>query len=211
MLAPRDVTTGFEGWPALDELFVLSFQGVNPNRGLEGSVIDVDHEVLRRRMTDYFSAEKFGEVRDKYPVLCERRARYDPEGVWRCLRKDSQFHDGRIVPYLLFPFDQRWIYYEVEAKLLNERRPEFWQNLDDNEFLVVVPQPRRVSETRPLLSRTLVDLHVHDRGSVCFPAMVKSLASGGGPLFEEGKSSLRPTSRHQLGRCSNELGDFAAT
>jgi hypothetical protein len=78
------------------------------------------------------------------------------------------------MPYLLFPLDQRWIYYEQKSKLLNRRRPELWDNLKDNEFLVTVPEPRKVSEAKPLLARTLVDLHVHDRGSVCIPRELRA-------------------------------------
>jgi hypothetical protein len=35
-----------------------------------------------------------------------------------------------------------------------------------------VPEPRRISESRPLLANSLFDLHLHDRGSVGFPAML---------------------------------------
>jgi hypothetical protein len=37
-LSPVDVNAGYESWPSLDELFPVSIQGVNPNRGLDGSV-----------------------------------------------------------------------------------------------------------------------------------------------------------------------------
>jgi hypothetical protein len=69
----------------------------------------------------------------------------------------------------LFPLDCRWLYYEREYRLLNRPRPELAGNADDNEFLVTVPQPRQVSETRPLLTHVPFDLHVHDRGSIGFP------------------------------------------
>jgi hypothetical protein len=96
------------------------------------------------------------------------------------LRKKSRFVKERVVPYLLFPLDVRWIYYETEAKLLNERRPELWENLADNTFLIGVPQSRRQSEARLLSAACLFDLHLHDRGSAAFSAFVipeKSLFS----------------------------------
>jgi len=167
--SPRGVGACDESWPSLDQLFPVSFQGVNPNRGIDDSLIDFDTDKLRERMRYYFESESFESVRERYPVLTEQRARYDPKSTWTSLRNRTHFDPLKIVPYLLFPLDQRWIYYETEAKLLNERRPEFWENLRDNEFLVAVPEPRQASEILPLLSQTLVDLHVHDRGSVCFP------------------------------------------
>lgn len=167
-------TGGYEEWPALDELFPVRLQGVNPNRGLDGSVIDIDQVDLVARMKDYFSSLPFRDLAARYPALCESRARYDdPAAVRDTLRKATSFLVERVVPYLLFPLDSRHIYYETEAKLLNERRQELWENLARNRFLLTVPQSRRVSENRPLLTSSLFDLHLHDRGSVGIPAHVR--------------------------------------
>jgi hypothetical protein len=185
-LVPQDSTGGYEDWPALDELFPAGYQGVNPNRGIEGSLIDVDPAALESRMRDYFSTRSFESFRRDHPVVCEPRAGYEPEAVRDLLRRVSGFQTDRIVPYLLFPLDLWFIYYETEGKLLNRRRPELWDNLEKNEFLLAVPQPRRVSEARPLLATTLFDLHLHDRGSVGFPAEVRSAAEGG-DLFSAGR------------------------
>ncbi len=183
-LVPRSVTGGFEDWPSLDDLFLVAFQGVNPNRGLEASVIDTDAASLASRMRDYYSDMPFARLWQLYPSLCEPRARYEPEEVRTRLRKESSFRREQIVPYLVFPFDLRLIYYETEGKLLNEKRPGLWENLGDNAFLLAVPQARQVSEARPLLSTTLYDLHVHDRGSIGFPLRVRR-ADRARTLFSE--------------------------
>jgi hypothetical protein len=168
MFTPRDANVGFEAWPALDELFPVSYQGVNPNRGLDSSVIATERETLAGRMQAYFRAKRFADVEVASPELAQARARYDPERVWNAVR--GQGYDGtKLTAYLLFPLDQRWLYYETTRHFLNEPRRELGENLADNEFLITVPQPRRESETRPILTRTLFDLHVHDRGSVGFP------------------------------------------
>lgn len=171
-LLPKSIKGGFEDWPSLDEIFPTTYQGVNPNRGLDGSLVDTGQEALEERMRDYFSDLTFEEIRDRYPVLCEVRAGYEPKLVREATRKAGGFQRDRILPYLLFPLDARWIYYETETNLLNRRRPELWENLEGNLFLVTVPQPRRVSESRPLVATTLFDLHLHDRGSVAFPVHV---------------------------------------
>jgi len=183
-LVPRSSSGGFEDWPALDELFPIAYQGVNPNRGLQGSVIDIDRNVLKRRMLDYFSPLSFSELAAKYPELCERRAGYEPKNLREKLQQISRFQASRIVPYVLFPLDLRWIYYETEGNLLNRRRPELWENLAGNEFLISVPQPRRHSEVLPVLATCLFDLHLHDRGSVGFPAEVQPPSD----LFSDGGS-----------------------
>lgn len=205
--------SGFEDWPALDELFVTSFQGVNPNRGLDGSVIDIKSKALEDRMKDYFSKKSFDELQMRYPVLCEGRARYQPENTRDRLLKLSSFTKDKILPYMLFPFDSRWIYYEPEAKLLNEARAELGEHLGDNEFLIRAPQPRRVSESRPLLLGGLFDLHLHDWGSVGFPAEVNP-QSEIGPLFKpanEGvvrSANLRDCVWSQLSKAWGLKGDL---
>lgn len=175
-LVSGDSGASYESWPALDELFPVGYQGVNPNRGLEGSLVDVDVRALEARMRDYFSRRSFTDFRRDHPVVCEPRAGYEPQAVRDLLRQRSKFQRERILEYLLFPLDTRWVYYETEGGLLNRHRPELWDNLAHNEFLIAVPQPRRVSEARPLIATTLFDLHVHDRGSVGFPAEVRASA-----------------------------------
>jgi hypothetical protein len=179
--APSAAGAAFEDWPSLDELFPAAFQGVNPNRGLDGSVVDVDRRALEQRMRDYFSRLPFAELERRHPALVQARARYEPQALLARLRATTTFSADKVRRYAVFPLDARWLYYETEAKLLNERRPELWENLADNEFLVAVPQPRRVSETRPLVATCLFDLHLHDRGSVGFPATVRA----NGDLFHD--------------------------
>ena len=177
---------GYAEWPSLPELFGEWFQGIEPNRGLRDSLIDHDRGRLAQRMRLYFTSERLDEVTAALPELMAKRSRYEPEAVWNVLRKSSRFDEAQVTPYLLFPFDQRWIYYETGAKLLNERRPVFWDNRADNEFLLAVPQARRSSESRPLFARTLVDRHIHDRGCFAFPRTVRM-----GDLIKTPEANLR--------------------
>jgi len=176
---------GFEDWLGIDDLFPRSFQGVNPNRGLSGSVIDVDCKSLEIRMKEYFSDLEFDELQKRHPDLCEPRARYEPKKTRERLVKGHGFDGEKVLPYLLFPLDTRWIYYEREAKFLNEARTDLGDHLEQNEFLVGTPQARRVSESRLLLVPGLFDLHLHDWGSVGFPAEANLDEEPGG-LFKTG-------------------------
>src|SRR6185295_4684577 len=190
-LVPRSVTGGFEDWPSLDELFPVSFQGVNPNRGLEGSLIDTDAERLALRMQDYYSDSSFSRLSQLYPNLFQPRAGYAPKRVREILLSKTRFQRERVIKYLQFPLDLRFIYYETEGELLNRRRPELWENLAGNLFLVTVPEPRKVSESRPLIATTLFDLHVHDRGSIGFPLRVRR-ADRARTLFSEAAPNGTP-------------------
>lgn len=182
-LFPFSAQGGFEDWPALDELFAKSIQGVNPNRGVQGSVIEIERSVLEARMTDYFSDKPTSELSILYPILFTARAGYSPDDARKHLKALAQYDARRIVPYVLFPLDKRWIYLEPEGNLLNRPRPELCSNLEDNEFLVAVPEPRKYSEIRPLLLSSAFDLHLHDRGSVCFPITFAVTPEKRGTLF----------------------------
>lgn len=171
-LVPSASTGGYEDWPGVDELFPTSFQGVNPNRGLEGSVIATSAPELEERMRDYFSEITFEELEVRWPELVRVRAGYDPVAVRKALLTGG-FREEKILRYELFPLDLRYLYYEAGAELLNRSRPELSDNLPNNRFLVTVPQARRRSESRPLLVSCLFDLHLHDRGSVGFPLHAK--------------------------------------
>jgi hypothetical protein len=175
-LLPKTFEGGFEAWPGLDEIFPVAIQGVNHNRGIEGSVIDTDENALATRMKAYISAKTFETAASRFPQLAPLPddegkpaiAGYSPEDVWNDLHKIG-FDKAKVLGFLTFPLDQRFIYYETGTKLLNRPRPEFDTNRKDNEFLLTVPEPRKVSETRPIFSTTLANLHVHERGSVVFP------------------------------------------
>jgi Type ISP C-terminal specificity domain len=169
-LGPKTVEGGFEAWPGLDEIFPTHFQGVNHNRGLEGGIIDTDRAALGQRLRPYFAAENFRAAKKVSEEIATARARYDdPEKVWLKLKTAGHFPEDAIVPLLTFPFDRRYIYYVGTDKWLNEARQEFARNASDNEWLVTVPEPRKASETWPVFSNELVNLHVHERGSVIFP------------------------------------------
>jgi hypothetical protein len=75
----------------------------------------------------------------------------------------------------------------VVGNLLNRPRPELCSNLEDNEFLVAVPEPRKYSEIRPLLLTCAFDLHLHDRGSVSFPITMTSSPERRETLFDSGQ------------------------
>ena len=184
-LSPHEQEPGYESWPALDELFPSNFQAVNPSRGLDGTVIDVDWTELIRRIKAYFKAEGFEDVVSEFPGFGIKRANYMPAEVWEDMRARFKFDPDRVLPYLVFPYDQRWIYYSEHPHFLDRHSPDFALNRTNNEFLITVPEPRKVSEARPLFSTSLVGLHIHERGSVVIPRETR-----GGDLLADRDANL---------------------
>ncbi len=167
-LLPYDAGEGYEAWPSVDQLLVLSSAGVNMNRGLDQSVVDFSRVNLADRMREYFTNAPNTEFFERHPDLARSYAGYDASDVRDTLRNESAFRDDLIVPYEIFPLDLRWLYYEPSAHLLNRPRPEIAANLTDNEFLVLANESRRASETKPLLTQCAFDLHLFDVGAQCF-------------------------------------------
>lgn len=176
-LSPTMVDGGYESWPALDELFPTSYQGVNHNRGMDGGIIGYTRKETEVRLKGYFATKTFGDALSNYPEVAAERARYDPEMAWQKLKSEGHFLADAVVDFLAFPLDQRSIYYVDRYKWLNEARPDLAENIGSNELFITVPEPRKVSETRPVFSTTLPNLHVHERGCVAFPRQTKDVAS----------------------------------
>jgi hypothetical protein len=168
-LGPRTFEGGFEAWPSVEELLPTRLQGVNHNRGLEGGIIDVDRQVLEHRLHAYFSTECFSDAKIISEEIATPHARYEPESVWKKLKSSGHFKEDVILPFLVFPFDYRYIYYVPVHKWLNEARSKLARVASNNEWLITVPEPRKASETRPIYGTGLINLHVHERGSVVFP------------------------------------------
>jgi type ISP restriction-modification system protein/N-6 DNA methylase len=190
-LSPTTIEGGYESWPALDELFPVSYQGVNHNRGLDNGIIGYSRSEVEQRLRGYFSARTFAEAAKNYPEIAAGRARYDPEDAWEKLRSEGHFTASSVREFLAFPFDQRWIYYADRHKWLNEARADLAANIEGNEFFLTVPEPRKVSESRPVFSTVLPNLHVHERGSVAFPRET----SGGGLLSDRDANISEPVWR----------------
>ena len=202
-LLPYDIVGGYDDWPSIDQLFPISSAGVNGNRGLDGTVMDVDRNSLAQRMRRYFSNASNADLFAEFPALAKAYAGYDAATVRRKLTEESAYQETLIVPYVLFPLDGRSIYYESDCHWLNRPRPEIRSQLSDNEFLVVVNEIRRASETKPLLTTTAFDLHLFDVGAQGFFAehdiRVEQALDVGEGVFERA-ANLNPAAWDTLAR-----------
>jgi hypothetical protein len=125
--APAQVTTGYLQWPLLPELFPVSFPGVKTSR--DDVVVDIDRERLIKRMEQYFDLQiSHEEMRHISPGAMTSTARFKAEAVRDQLRKRG-FLPKNIVPYCYRPFDVRWLYWEPETKLLDEKRSEYFPHV----------------------------------------------------------------------------------
>ena len=157
-------------WPALPDLFPVNFSGVNTNR--DAFVIDIDLARLKSRITDYFDKDLDDEQIGKlYPSAMGTRARYDPRAVRRALRARGGPDETGFIRHAYRPFDIRWLYWEADTKLLNEKRPDYRPHVfEGNIWLSAAPHLRKgATEPQACVIRQMASLHLIERGANLFP------------------------------------------
>ena len=176
-------------WPALPDLFPVSFPGVKTNR--DAFLVDTDLDRLRERMADYFNARLSHEdIARRYPaamrnttsiqldaraVRDERLARGGPDGAayLRCTYR---------------PFDNRWLYWEADSGLLARPSPNYRPHVfEGNLWLSAAKHLRKgAEEPQACFAVHLGELHLIERSANLFPAW----------FCERGIGSNENTSRH---------------
>ena len=102
----------------------MSFPGVQTGR--DGFLVDDDLDKLKKRVDDYFSSMLgHEEIARRYPRVMTSTARFDAGGVRDTLLKRGGSDEAGFVRYAYRPFDNRWLYWEAETKLLDEKRADY--------------------------------------------------------------------------------------
>ena len=171
-------------WPSLPDLFPKSFPGVKTSR--DSFLIDIDLERLKTRLSDYFDPDiGHEEIAQRYASVMNPSARYDPRAIRdSLLKRGPPNNQSGIVRYAYRPFDNRWLYWEADTKLLDEKRTEYKPHVfDGNLWLSSVPRLRRdSSEPQTTFTSSLASLHLNEWSASMFPAWLRDegLALGGG-------------------------------
>ena len=169
------VTRGWSNWPSLPDLFPTSFPGVKTSR--DSFLVDVDEDRLQARVADYFNAElSHGEIARLHPTVMNPAARYDPVAVRDTLLKRNEPHpNSGIIRYAYRPFDSRWLYWEADTKLLDEKRSDFRHNVIDGNLWLSSAQHLRKGSEEPqtCFARGIGSLHLIERGANMFPAYLR--------------------------------------
>ncbi len=166
------VSEGWFDWPALPDLFPASFPGVKTSR--DGFLVDTDLDRLKTRVADYFDpALSHEEIARRHPAAMKATARFDARAVRDILLARGGPDEAGFVRFAYRPFDHRWLYWEADTKLLDEKRADYRPHvLEGNLWLVTQQKPRREWSPPQAISHIgCIDLM--DRSATCIPTWLR--------------------------------------
>ena len=195
--AQTAVSDGWHDWPSLPDLFSVSFPGVKTSR--DAFLVDVDLDRLRARVADYFNSDLGrGEVARRHPSVMDSTARFDAVAVRGALLKRGGPDEAGFVRYAYRPFDTRWLYWEAETKLLDEKRADYKAHVFDGNLWFVSQQKPRREWSPPQVISTVGCLDLIDRGAACIPAWLRDEGLGLYGSHDGRRPNLSGAAQHYL-------------
>ena len=158
-------------WPRLLDLFRKCFPGVKTSR--DPFLVDVDLDRLRARVGDYFDASLTDEeIARRYPRVMRSTARFNARGARAALLARGGPDDAGFMRCAYRPFDNRWLYWEKDTKLLDEKRPGYRPHVFDGNLWLVFQNKARPDLSPPLAISCIGDLNQMNSGVYCVPAFL---------------------------------------
>ena len=189
-------------WPALPDLFPVSFPGVKTSR--DGFLVDTDLDRLRTRVTDYFDATlSHEEIAQRYPAVMKTTTLFNARRVRDALLKRGGPIDAGFIHFAYRPFDIRWLYWEEDSGLLDRPRADYRPHVfEGNVWLSAAQHLRKgAEEPQACFAKYIGSLHLIERGTNMFPAW---LCNEG--IENDGNSARNPNLSGTAQRYLERLG-----
>ena len=205
--APISVNSEWHDWPALPDLFPASFPGVKTSR--DPFLVDVDLDLLKTRAVDYFDADLgHEEIARLYPAVMKATARFDSRSVRDRLVERGGPRETGFVRYSYRPFDTRWLYWDADTKLLDEKRAEYKPHVFDGNLWLITPRRQRREWSPPSLTSVVADLNHMDGGTSYIPLYLRDEGLG---IVGDGiqrRANLSGAAQHYLERIGADVEDL---
>ncbi len=164
-------TQQYLDWPLMSELYLGNYVGVQTGR--DSLLVDIDEEKLEERMKRYFAATVTNEeISIEVPGIMKPTPRYKSIEI-RTYLQGKGYRPWQIMKVVYRPFDMRYVYWEPETKLLDEKREDYVGGYYGTSSLIM-PKQNRSSYSGPFIIRSLADKNVVDGGANAFVDIIVS-------------------------------------
>ena len=207
--AQTAVSKDWFNWPALPDLFPVSFPGVKTSRN--GFLIDIDLDPLKARIADYFNADlRHEEITRRHPAIMKESAQFDPEAVRDELVARGGPNQAGFMRHTYRPFDNRWLYWEADSTLLDRARPQYKPHIfAGNLWLSAAQHLRRdANEPQACFTKIMGSGHLIERGASMFPAYLREEGDLGNGGQAGHRPNLAPTAHRYLKHLSATVEDL---
>ena len=196
-------------WPQLTEVFQTFFSGANTNR--DPFLVDIDLERLRGRLTDYFDPDlSHREIARRYPLIMKPVKYFNAVATRDVLLSRGGPTEKGFIRFTYRPFDTRWLYWEADTKLLNDKRAHYLSHLShDNIWLSSAKHLRKFTgEPQACFARHLASLHLIERGANMFPAYLRDTGLGIGSDQFQRRPNLSDAAKQYIETLGAPVEDF---
>ena len=114
-------------------------------------------------------------LHDVIQKVMQKTARFDARAVRDTLLKRGGPNEAGFVRFAYRPFDNRWLYWEAETKLLDEKRADYWPHVFEGNLWLSSAQHLRkgAEEPQAYSTKDMGSLHLIERGALMFPTWLR--------------------------------------
>ncbi len=195
-------------WPALPDLFPVKFHGVLTNR--DAFLVDTDLDRLKARIGDYFDPMlSHADMERRCPAAIKSTGRFDARSGRDALLMRGGPDEAGFIRVTYRPFDNRWLYWEAETKLLDEKRADYKPHVFKGNLWLSAAQHLRQGATEPqaVFTELMGSHHLIERGANMFPAWLRDDGMGKGDSSAH-RANLSATAQRYLDRLDASVEDL---
>ena len=207
--AQTAVSKDWFDYPALPDLFPVSFPGVKTSR--DPFLVDTDLGRLKRRLADYFdSSLNHDEIARRDPGVMKATGLFNARAVRDALLERGGPIDAGFIRFFYRPFDIRWLYWEADSGLLDRPRSDYRPHVFEGNMWLSAAQHLRkgAEEPQACFTKYMGSLHLIERTALMFPAYLHDDGfgvSGDGIQRRPNLSSAAQRYLHRLGADVEDL------
>ena len=105
-------------------------------------------------------------------------ARFDAPAVRDALLKRGGPDEAGFIRFAYRPFDNRWLYWESDTKLLDEKRADYRPHVFDGNMWLLTPQKQRREWSPPPVASNMGDINHMDGSTAYIPAWLRDDSIG---------------------------------